>query len=216
MKSTEANTENVLLKSFGNFLSYVFHPLFIPLYVFLFVLYVAPYEFSGFNPKSVTLKILSVFISTAFFPAVVVFLLWRLKFIDSIYLRTQKERIIPYITTMIFYWWMFYLSKNFTDQPSILKVFFFGIFITTAVAVVANNYFKISMHALGVGGAIAFICIFAFAYQVQIGFFISIALLISGLVLTARSIVSNHSQFDLYSGFILAIICQLISAYFIL
>lgn len=216
MKSTETNTENIVLKSLAKLLSYVFHPLFIPFYIFLFVLYIAPYEFSGFNPKSVTLKILSVFISTAFFPTVVVFLLWRLKFIDSIYLRTQKERIIPYITTMIFYWWMFYLSKNLTDQPSILKIFFLGIFITTAVAVLANNYFKISMHALGLGGAVTFICIFAFAYQIQIGFFISVALTIAGMVLTSRLLISNHSQFDIYSGFILAALCQIIAAYVML
>jgi hypothetical protein len=216
MNSTELNTENVYLKNIAKGISYIFHPLFIPLYIFLTVLYFVPYEFSGFNPKSVILRIASVFISTAFFPALVVFLLWKLKFINSIFLNTQKERIIPYITTMIFYWWMFYLSKNLTDQPSILKVFFLGIFITTAIAVIANNYFKISMHGLGVGGATAFLFIFSYAYEIQIGFYLSIALLISGVVLTSRLLISNHSKFEVYTGFIVACICQIISAFVIL
>ncbi|MFX9915856.1 hypothetical protein ABTP64_18780, partial [Acinetobacter baumannii] len=80
-----------------------------------------------------------------FFPAFSVFLLYQLKFIENIYLRSQKERIAPYIITMIFYWWMWYLSRNFTDQPEVLRFFFLGIFLSTVVGLIANNFFKISM-----------------------------------------------------------------------
>ncbi|MFM9735923.1 hypothetical protein, partial [Streptomyces niveiscabiei] len=55
---------------------------------------------------------------------------------------------------MFFYWWMYYLSKNFTDQPVVLKFFFMGIFITTVFGLILNNYYKISMHAMGAGGLV--------------------------------------------------------------
>src|SRR6185436_3221271 len=91
-------------------ISYIFHPLFIPTYVFFWLLIRFPYEFSGITPLALFARKITVFWMTAFFPAFSVFLLWRLKFIDNIMLRSQKERIAPYIITMIFYWWMWYLS----------------------------------------------------------------------------------------------------------
>jgi hypothetical protein len=110
-----------------------------------------PYEFAGITPWQLKLRLFSVFWMTAFFPSFAVFLLWRLKFSDSIFLRTQKERIIPYIITMFFYWWMHYLSRNFPDQPAVLKFFYTGIFMSSVAGLLANNSYKISMHAMGVG-----------------------------------------------------------------
>ena len=112
----------------ANAISYVFHPLFIPTYFFVYLMYLMPFEFAGITDWQLKLKLFSVFWLTAFFPAFAVFLLWRLKLSDSIFLRTKKERIIPYVITMFFYWWMYYLSRNFSDQPLALKYFYFGIF----------------------------------------------------------------------------------------
>jgi hypothetical protein len=82
---------------------------------------VLPFEFVGITEWQLNMRLFSVAWLTAFFPAFAVFLLWRLKLSDSIFLRTQKERIIPYVITMFFYWWMYYLSRNFTDQPIALQ-----------------------------------------------------------------------------------------------
>src|ERR1700755_102294 len=98
-------------------ISYILHPLFVPLYIFIWLTIRFPYHFDDITPRSLSFKTISVFLNATFFPAFAVFLLWRLKFIESIYLRTEKDRIIPYVITMIFYWWMWYLSRNFTDQP---------------------------------------------------------------------------------------------------
>src|SRR5882757_5549216 len=140
---------SLLLSIPAKIVSYVFHPLFIPTYIFIFLIYQVPYEFAGITPFQLQLRLFSIFWLTAFFPAFAVFLLWRLKFSESIFLRTQKERIVPYVVTMFFYWWMYYLSRNFADQPAVLKFFYMGIFIATVFGLVLNNYYKISLHALG-------------------------------------------------------------------
>jgi len=196
-------------------LSYIFHPLFIPSYIFIMVAYLLPYEFAGITSKGLQLKFFGLFWTTAFFPALVVFLLWRLKFISSIYLREKKERIIPYVTTTFFYWWMYYLSRNFTDQPEAFKAFYFGIFISASVALTLNNVFKISMHALGVGGALAFVVVLAFMYGMPMGAYISAAAAITGLVCTSRLIVSDHTPFEIYAGLITGIACQLFGVWFV-
>ncbi|SJZ58267.1 hypothetical protein [Sediminibacterium ginsengisoli] len=200
----------------AKFISYLFHPLFIPTYVFLLLVFQFPYEFAGITVWQLKMRFFSVFWLTAFFPAFAVFLLWRLKFSESIFLRTQKERIVPYVITMFFYWWMYYLSRNFTDQPAVLKFFYMGIFAATVFGLIINNYMKISMHGMGVGGAVAAVILFAFHYQAPMGFSISIAILLTGLVCTSRLLVSDHSEKEVYAGLLVGIICQVAAYFFIM
>lgn len=197
-------------------ISYLFHPLFIPTYVFLFLIFQFPYEFAGITDYQLKLRLFSIFWLTAFFPAFAVFLLWRLKFSDSIFLRTQKERIVPYIITMFFYWWMYYLSRNFTDQPAVLKFFYMGIFAATVFGLILNNYFKISLHAIGVGGALAAIILFAMYYQSPLGVSMSVAAIVTGIVCTSRFLVSDHTNTEVYTGLFVGIGCQLAAYYFVM
>jgi len=197
-------------------ISYVFHPLFIPTYVFLFLIYQVPYEFAGITEYQLQLRLFSIFWLTAFFPAFAVFLLWRLKFSDSIFLRTQKERIVPYIITMFFYWWMYFLSRNFTDQPAVLKFFYMGIFMATVVGLILNNYFKISLHGMAVGGALAAIILFAMYYRLPLGLYMSVAALLTGIVCTSRFLVSDHTNAEVYTGLAVGISCQLIAYFFLM
>jgi hypothetical protein len=199
------------LKVIAKIISYIFHPLFIPTYVFLWLALRFPFEFAGITPTGLMLRKISVFWITAFFPAFSVFLLWRLKFINSIFLKTQNERIIPYIIIMIFYWWMWYLSRNFSDQPMALRFFFLGIFYATVPSLILNNFFKISMHAIGVGAALTFVLLTCFFYQLYLGADIAIITLLAGIVCTSRFIVSDHTNLDVYSGLIVVALCQLIA-----
>lgn len=202
-----------ILRIVAKVISYVFHPLFIPTYVFYFLTQAFPYAFSGMRENDALFRTVVVFINTAFFPAVAIFLLWRLKFIDSIFLKTQRERIAPYMIVMVFYWWLWYLSKNFTDQPFALRIFFLGIFLTTPIALVINHFFKISMHAIGMGSAAAFLTIVAFTSGSHLGVPVSIAWLLTGIVCTARFLVSDHTNKEVYTGLFLGMVCQLIAAY---
>jgi len=204
-------TQPFYLRIIAKIVSYLFHPLFIPTYIFLWLTLRFPFEFAGITSQGLLLRKVSVFWMTAFFPAFSVFLLWRLKFINSIFLKTQKERIIPYIITMIFYWWMWYLSRNFTDQPGVLIFFFMGIFFATIPGMMLNNFFKISMHAIGVGNALVFILLTCFFYQTYLGVDIAIVTMLAGIVCTARFIVSDHTNLDVYTGLIVGALCQLIA-----
>ena len=214
-------TENViqkqpmLIRGFAKLVSYVVHPLFIPTFFFLWLVQRFPYEFVGLHGRELTLREIGVFSTTAFFPAFTVFLLWKLGFAKSMHLRFQKERIIPYIATMIFYWWMWYLSRSFTDQASVLKFFYFGIFIATIPGLVLNNFVKISMHAMGVGGAVAAVILTCLYYGNNFGLDIALVTLIAGIVCSARMALSEHSLFEINLGVAVGVLCQII-AYWIM
>ncbi len=201
---------NNFLKIPAKIISYLFHPLFIPTYIFFWLLARFPVEFAGITPEALFFRKINVFWMTAFFPAFSIFLLWRLKFIDNIFLRTQKERIIPYIIVMFFYWWMWYLSREWNDQPTALKFFYFGIFIATVPALILNNFFKISMHAMGMGGALVCVLLTCYIYQTNMGLDIAVATIAAGMVCTARLLLGDHSNKEIYSGLLIGAVCQLI------
>lgn len=197
-------------------LSFLFHPLFVPTYFFLYLMQAYPYEFAGITDWQLKLRVFGVFWMTAFFPAFAVFLLWRLKFSDGIYLRTQKERIVPYIITMFFYWWMHYLSRNFPDQPIVLQFFYTGIFICSVMGLLANNQFKISMHAMGAGGLVTAVVLTTLYYQNMDGIAIAASLLIAGCVTTARLLLNEHNAKEIYTGLAVGVFSQLLSYYFVM
>lgn len=192
-------------------ISVLLHPLFIPTYAFFWLTYRFPMEFAGITPFLMLMRKINVFWMTAFFPAFAVFLLWRLKFTKNVMLRTQRERIIPYIITMIFYWWMWYLSRNFKDQPEVLEFFYFGIFLSTIFGLLSNIFTKISMHAMGMGGAFIFVVLTCLYYQEFLGADLTIITFLTGLVCTARLLLNEHEGGDVTMGFIVGVFCQLIA-----
>jgi hypothetical protein len=206
-------SQPMIVKYIAHLLSYVFHPLFIPTYFFLYLMQVLPFEFVGITEWQLKMRLFSVAWLTAFFPAFAVFLLWRLKLSDSIFLRTQKERIIPYVITMFFYWWMYYLSRNFTDQPIALKFFYFGIFIATAIGLIANNFIKVSLHTMGVGGLLTAVMIVGFHYPIDNAIWALMVVLITALVVSARMLVSDHTRQELIAGLLIGFLTQ-VMAYF--
>lgn len=212
VNSTMENPKPKIVIYIAHLLSYVLHPLFIPTYFFLFLMQVLPFEFVGITEWQLKMRLFSVAWLTAFFPAFAVFLLWRLKLSDSIFLRTQKERIIPYVITMFFYWWMYYLSRNFTDQPIALKFFYLGIFVASAIGMTVNNFMKVSLHAMGIAGLTTAVILVSVFYPVNNAVWVLLAVLLTALVISARLVVSDHTKKELVVGLFIGVFTQ-VAAY---
>jgi hypothetical protein len=197
-----------IVRLIAQFFSFIFHPLFIPVYIAWFMLFIHPLLFAGFSDPG-KMKFLGIIIvNLTFFPAITVFLLWRLKLISTIYLTTQKERIIPYAAAMIFYFWCWYVVWNFNEVPVAMKQFLLGSFITIIAAWIINIYSKISMHGLAVGAMATLIINISLEYEGASGLYALAALLVSGVVCTSRLIVSDHQPREIYAGFVTGAFCQ--------
>ena len=149
-------------KFIANLISVVFHPLFIASYTTAFLLYVHPYVFAGFPDQLKFFRLVSVIFNTAFVPLFAVLLMWRLRLIESIFLKTQKDRIIPLIITTIFYFWIMYVSRNLPENPPVFAQFLQGSFAAVCVTWFFNIFFKISMHAVAMGAVATFFLFFLY------------------------------------------------------
>lgn len=205
-----------VLKAIASLLSYIFHPVFIPLYAVWFIAFVHPSYLSGFSNGLRMRTMFIVFQNAVFYPLFCVLLLKGVGFISSIFLRTQKDRIIPYIASGIFFFWTFTVLKEEVYFPTILPSFMLGVFLASSGALIANIYFKISMHAIGVGGLVGLFIVIAGTNTMLMTWPLSAALLIAGLVCSARLLITDHTPKDIYSGLGIGLLSQFIAAFVIL
>lgn len=201
-----------VLRVGAKIISYIFHPLFVPVYVgwaFVYVLRLFP----GFDPFRKTVLMGQFFVSYTLLPLATVLIAKALGFVQSVYLKTQKDRIIPYIASMIFYFWMWYVSKNL-GFPKESVMFSLAVFLATCLGVFFNTYFKVSMHALSMGVVATLFLILSLQSSANFGPYLSVSLLIAGLVCTARLLNNDHKPFDVYAGLFLGAVAQTTASFF--
>lgn len=209
--------QNIVIRSFAQLFSALFHPLFIPFFVVAFLVYYHPSYFSGFSyyTKSELLK--ATALNTIFFPAFAVLVMKGLGFIKSIFLHAQQDRVGPYLANMIFYFWLARVFFNFQPQLTpVLATFMTGVFLTTAVGLIANIFYKISMHAIGCGGLLGIFLVIMNSNSMLMTWPLCIAILITGIVCTARLILGYHTQKEVYMGLLVGLLCQFAAAIAIL
>jgi hypothetical protein len=210
------NNYTLALRIPAQLFSFIFHPLFIPTIATWYLAFIHQGYFTGITPHEKLMILIRVGYISILYPGLSVLLLKAVGFSKSIFLKTQRERIIPYITANIFYFWMYLVFRNQPEVPTVLTAFIFGIFLSSSIGLIANSYFKISMHGLGMGALSGLLICMIFTgtpYGIFLG--AMMVFILSGLVLSSRLIVSDHEPFDIYTGFFFGILCQLISALFI-
>jgi hypothetical protein len=212
-RETDYQPQNPAIRSVAKIISWIFHPLFVPVYIAWFLLSVQPFLFASFNPAQKLITLLRFFIMYSFFPLVTVLLAKGLGFLDSIYLKTQKERIIPYVACGIYYFWMCYVLRNQPEFSREVVQLSMAIFIASSFGLIANIYMKVSMHAISMGILLVFMLMLSFTQSGNYTSYVSAAFLFAGLVCTSRFIVSDHTPGEIYGGLLVGIVSQLVAVW---
>ena len=111
------------LRIVAKVISYIFHPVFIPVYVIWFLINIQPHLFAGFSAWKKATTMIQFMLMYAFFPIITTLLLKGLGFINSVYLKTQRDRVIPYVACMIYYFWVWWVLHNQPDYSSAIVQF---------------------------------------------------------------------------------------------
>ncbi len=204
-----------VIKTLAIFFSWIFHPLLLGLYMAVYVIYIDPDYFIGLSKGAKTQTLYIYIINSIFFPLIAVFLCKALGFVQSIYLKTQKERIVLYAITMIFFFWTFYVFRNKPGIPAIMAQLSLGIFLSVIIDFVANIYFKISMHATGAGGLVGLFTVILYTSSGFVSIPLAIAVFVAGLTCTSRLITSDHRMTDMVMGLTAGFASQWLAAWFL-
>tara|TARA_B100000809_G_scaffold266319_1_gene328474 strand:+ start:1007 stop:1624 length:618 start_codon:yes stop_codon:yes gene_type:complete len=195
------------MKKTAHFLSFAFHPLLLPTFVFVLLGYVYPYFNTPYTAQFFFEIVIFIFVCTFLFPAVAIYVMYRWHVITDLVLSNKHERPYPMALTSLMYlvFTKILFEKIGIDAAFIHLMYFIGFLILFAGAL--TYFWKISAHALGVGG----VCGFLIQLNIQSldqAMLTSLicAFLISGLVMTARLLLQAHTQAQVYIGFIVGII----------
>ena len=189
-------------KQLARIISLIFHPLFIPTYLIASLVFMNAF-FALVLPNDAKLKIiLLVFMTSALFPVIVLFGMYRFRLVTSIKMDNREERLYPYVATSIFFFLTYYLVWKANLSP----VFYYcllGASILAVLTLLINFRWKISAHTVSIGGVIgAFFGLQSVLY-VDMLLQLSVSILIAGLVGYARLKAGKHTQAQVYAGYFL-------------
>jgi hypothetical protein len=199
------------VRFFAHLFSILFHPLLISSYVFAFLIYVHPAVFEGVDSHTRNLRMFSMVLFTIFFPAVSLFLAWRLKLINGLSLENRQDRLVGFIVTMFFYFWASYVFRNLSDTPPVAAHFVLGTFLAVCGAWMCTIFYKVSLHAVAMGGLISFFILFGQEDPYVSGLYLVLPILIGGLVCSSRLILGAHNRFEMITGFFVGIMAQAVA-----
>jgi len=195
------------MKVFSQILSYLFHPLVIPT-IGIFIIFNSGTYISNLVPEAKRLIYLLVFISTFLFPVLMIpFLLWQ-KIIKTVYVETKKERIIPMLLTLIFYYFGYYIIGS-NNISGLIRAFFLASIISLTAAFFINIKWKISTHMIGLGGLVGLVIGISLRLQVNLVQYLVILIFISGIVGAARLKLNSHNILQIAAGFYIGILLVL-------
>lgn len=188
-------------------ISYIFHPLLMPILGVTFYFYKSP----RFIPEEIMkAKLVSLFILTVILPILLYFLLKTLGKVKSIYMETTKERIIPLILNCFVI--IIVLQRIITASQIIELYFFFvGILISTMTCLMLAFFkFKASIHMISISGLFMFFTILSIHFSININGTLALMVIIIGAVATSRLHLNAHTYKELIMGIFVGMIPQLI------
>ena len=193
----------------ANLISIIFHPLLLATYLFTAFILLDPMLAlpPGYTKVAQWLIVLVVWLTTFAIPALSLGILKYTGNISSLKLQNRKERLLPFFYITIFYGFTaYYFSRQMlvTDITS-------GIFILTTIMILAASvvtfFWKISVHSVSMGGVVGLLFIItAMLPDTPVNYLLLAAILISGLVLSARLKLQAHTPEQVYMGFVLGLL----------
>lgn len=145
--------------------------------------------------------LLVVFLNTILIPVSLIWMMKRMKLIKSLHLNHKKERIYPFLISIVFYLTTWYVFDSLGIFNYISMVFLLAALLVF-IALVISLFWKISIHTLSIG-AMSITILYLSAIHILPLWPVYLVFMISGLVGFARLMLKAHSPNQIYIGYFL-------------
>ena len=212
------------MRGLANFISWLFLPLFTPVYGLLIVLFLpsTPTSFLKLDslyeyPFSVKILYLMLFLVFIVLAPGLSFIVLRLnKTISSLSMHDRSERMTP-IAIMTFYCIVLYLFLLYQPKEAYIPTIIMGMSIGGALASFTafhiTKIMKISLHGIGVGALAGFVFMYYTGMESYPTWVLITCFLAGGVVLSARLFLKAHSLKEVTFGYALGFLTQMISIF---
>jgi len=210
-----------MIESFFKSLSYIFHPLLMPILglYFMFELETIPnslYKFDAlyYFPFEAKLRLYIVIgVLTFAAPLLSLLIMYWNGMITSLHLEKKEERVYPFFIVS-FYYLLAYIFVAYQwpedwRHPAFMG-FLFGMLLIFIITFILNFWIKISIHAVAIFGVLGLLVAYnqsqltAFEGETIPNFrFIFLFAILAGLVVTARLYLKAHTLKEALLGMII-------------
>jgi hypothetical protein len=188
------------MKHIAKLISYFFHPVLMPLAGVLIIFNSGIYQTDiPFEIKKFVYLIVALF--SIVFPLALLSILMYWNMVQDIELTERRERFIPMIFSLVSIF-ILYIIINRTIPIKLLKAYTLSMVVVVVLYLLSNFRFKTSLHLLGLGGITGLLATISILFQADLFFLLSVAILISGIVGTARIYLQAHTLTEIISGYL--------------
>ena len=192
-------------------ISYIFHPLFIPIAGTLAYFQVTP-KYSPLPVQSG--NVLPIFILTVIIPIIFYLILNNIGLVKSVFVPNARERRFPLYIIILLFLMILYkvIPNNYTGE---LFYYFVGL-TSAAITSLALLFlkFKSSLHMTGIASLFMYLVCLSVHFEVNITIALSIIMLAMGLVATSRLYLKAHTGAEIVVGLFIGLLSQLLTIKF--
>jgi hypothetical protein len=191
------------VESSARFISYLFHPLLIPTYLFILFSKTIPAALDPVQSGSHLLFIVLVFIVTFALPVILLFTMRLFGLVTSFQMKDRKERVVPFTMMTLMYiavTYLFYTKSRISLSDNFMKIMIV-IDLLALVATVLTYFFKVSVHSIVIWGALGILIPLNKLSELNVLFYPIIAVvLLAGVIMSARLQLNVHSSREVMWG----------------
>lgn len=193
-------------------ISLAFTPFLTPFIAFVLMFF---FTYLRIMPLEYRLIILGVvFCFTILMPMLGIYLFQKINGWGIHELSYREKRFAPYGLTIISY-----IACLLTMDKLHLPGYFSGIIMATLICMIictlVNFKWKISTHVASSGLLVGGLLSYSFIFNFNPVWWLCVAILLSGMLGTARMILRQHSMLEILTGFVVGLFCGVIGILFI-
>lgn len=188
-------------------LSDVFRPSYYPLLGFAILLM---FTYLSLLPWQLRIGLLFlVYMLTIVVPAMGVYVYRKTCKLSRQELLLQRNRLIPYMLHIVCYGILLRFLNNI-HAPTFMGGIIIISLLVQSVCTLITFWWKISMHSAGMGAIIGSLVAYASIFNFNPVWWLSAAILISGLVNSSRMFLRQHTLWQVLGGTMIGFLCGLV------
>lgn len=198
--------DRTLIKT-ARIVSAVFTPFSIPFVAFL-ILFL--FSYLNIMPLAYKLIVLGVvYCFTILMPTLTIFLFRKINGFEAKDLTDRKKRYVPYLLTIFSYVFCMLMMRKL-NIPWYMSGIILTALLMMLISIILNLKWKLSEHMLGMGGIVGGVVSFSALFGYNPVWWLSLFILIAGVLGTARIILQHHTLSEVLTGFVVGFICALL------
>lgn len=190
-----------MVRTVAQIICILFHPLLLASVLFLLIVVFAPVIVGPTSVEFLQVFLMIIFILTFIIPLISISILKLTGAIRSFHMYSREERILPFILVTIYYGFSGYMIIKKLPLNDMVEIILYAITLQILLLTVITFFWKISAHAMAIGGVLGFLCALNLSLPgSELLLPIILIAFLSGLIMSARLYLDTHNPPQVYSG----------------